>query len=236
MMLQRHAYMFLIVVATASALVASQSQADIASSDFAADSDGWALSGDPATPAPTYIATGGNPGGYIRGTDAVLNNTWYFDAPAKFLGNASASYGFTLTFDQRANGFGNAPFDWDDVVLTSPGLSLFYDITAPMPQIGAWTGYSVPLSEGPGWSLGSLGAGGVPTQVQFIQVLSNLTSLRIRGEFFSGIDTGDLDNVVLNGAVVPEASLAPLFALVVAGLASYRFLGHGVLHRRQRRS
>lgn len=216
----------LIFVATASALSTSQSTADvIATSDFSSNSDGWLLSGDPVNVAPTYVTTGGNPGGYIRGTDAVLNNTWYFDAPAKFRGDVSSSYGFTLTFDQRANGFGNAPFSWDDIILTSPGLSLFYDITAPMPQVVAWTGYSVPLAEGPGWSVGSLGAGGVPTQAQFMQVLSNLTSMRIRGEFFSGIDIGELDNVVLNGAAVPEASLVPFFGLVAASFAGCRIVG-----------
>ncbi len=54
------------------------------------------------------------------------------------------------------------------------------------------------LSATAGWKIGELN-GTVPTESEFQSVLSNLTSLQIRGEYISGADTGDLDNVILNG-------------------------------------
>jgi alkaline phosphatase D len=225
---RRRFFSCLLLVAGLPWLAPSQSNATVvASSDFSANIDGWTLTGDPSSTTPTHFAAGGNPGGYIQGADAVLNNTWYFNAPAKFLGNVSAAYGGALTFDQRANGFFNAPFNWDDIVLTSPALTLFFDITAPMPQIIPWTSYSVPLAEGPGWSLGGLGTGGMPTQAQFVQVLSNLTGLQIRGEFFSGFDTSDLDNVALITAI-PEASLLPLMGLALGALIVRAFIARAL--------
>jgi hypothetical protein len=216
----------LILIAAATGLAPSASNAGIiASSHFNLNHEGWFLSGDPTSPTPTYVAAGGNPGGFIRGADALVNNVWYFNAPGKFLGDVSASYGFTLTFDLRAQSFGNPPYNWDDVILISPTLSLYFDNTAAIPQAGPWTSYSVPLSEGTGWTVGSLGTGGTPTQAQFQQVLTNLSGLRIRGEFFSGPDSGDLDNVVLNGAnsAVPEPGSLTLFGLALAGLVGRAF-------------
>lgn len=71
----------------------------IASSTFDTDADGWTLSGDGINL--TWLATGGNPGGHIRGADDERGIGWHFDAPAKFLGDVSSAYGQLLTFDLR---------------------------------------------------------------------------------------------------------------------------------------
>src|SRR5438552_3647113 len=69
----------------------------IASSTFDIDDEGWivgefyALTG---SVTPTYVPTGGNPGGFIRTTDMLVWSA--FHAPAKFLGNMSAAYGGNL--------------------------------------------------------------------------------------------------------------------------------------------
>src|SRR4051812_50196857 len=77
----------------------------IASSTFDANDDGWIaneLGGSNNTL--TYHATGGNPGGYLNALDIEDGRTWSWVAPAKFLGNDSAAYGGTLTFDLREHG------------------------------------------------------------------------------------------------------------------------------------
>lgn len=182
-----------------------------ASSDFSSDAEGWLLYGDSVTSAPTYVATGGNPGGYINGTDKVLGGVWYFLAPAKFLGDNSTSYGQTLSFDLRMRGSGPLFAD-SDVILAGGGLSLHYDF-ASVPADLTWTPYSVVLSEAAGWKVGSL-SGPAATNAQMHSVLASVTSLKIRGEFITGPDNGDLDNVVLGAVPEPQT-----YAMMAAGLA-----------------
>ena len=199
-----------------------------ASSDFnTGTTDGWLLFGDSVTSAPTYVATGGVTGGYIHGTDAVLGGTWYWLAPAKFLDNDSASYGDALSFDLRMRGNGSL-FSDADVILQSGGTSLFYTFgtgTNLVPADTTWTPYSVLLSETAGWRVGSQN-GVLANQTQVMQVLANVTSLQIRGEFISGPDNGDLDHVLL--APIPEPET---WALMLAGLG---LIGAAARRRRAR--
>ena len=190
----------------AAVLVASHVHAAVAAvSDFSADNDGWVLAGDATTSTPTFVASGGNPGGFIRGFDQTVGGTWYWQAPAKFLGDRSASFGQPLTFDLRMRGSGTL-FDSSDVTLTGGGLTLHADLS-PIPQDIAWTGYTVRLNDTGGWKVGTL-TGPPATGPQIQQVLANLGTLRIRGEFISGSDNGDLDNVML---AVPEPHTYALF-------------------------
>ncbi len=197
----------------------------IATSTFDTGIDGWGLSGDSTTTVPTFIATGGNPGGYIHGVDQVEGGTWYFVAPSKFLGNDTAAYGQDLSFELRMRGDGPL-FDNSDVILSGGGLNLVFDTTA-IPQDQIWTSYTITLNENSGWKVGD-STGPAPTQAQFLSVLSDLTGLQIRGEFITGPDNGDLDNVTLGGAPVPEPSTLTLAGLAVFGL------GAGALCRRRR--
>lgn len=166
--------------------------------------DGWTVINDAI--GPTRIPTGGNPGGYLQAVDQFVGLTWYWVAPGKFLGDVSAAYGQPLTFDLRQHYADLNPllqFDEDDVVLSGNGLTLALDTPFNPDRIN-WTSYSVPLLASAGWRQTNIG-GAPATEAQLQSVLSNLASLRIRGEFFVGPDTGDLDNVVLNGVtVVPE--------------------------------
>jgi hypothetical protein len=185
----------------------SRSLADvIAVSDFGVDDEGWRISGDSTSATPTYVASGGNPGGYLRGFDQTVGNVWYWEAPAKFLGDVGAAYGFGLTFDQRMRGSGPL-FDDADVILEGAGLSLYLAVISPLPRDVEWTTYGAGLTEAAGWRVGSL-SGVLATGAQIRAVLGDLRRLRIRGEFITGPDDGDLDNVVLTGrsAVVPEPS------------------------------
>jgi hypothetical protein len=65
---------------------------------------------------------------------------------------------------------------------------------------GDWTSYSINLNASSGWHVSyssSLSGSTEATNDDIWQVLTNLTSLRIRGEYGSAAATGGLDNVVL---------------------------------------
>lgn len=163
-------------------------------STFDTDAEGWAVFGDAegGTATPDYNATGGNPGGYLSADDDVAGGTWYWDAPDAYLGNRSGSFERTLSFDLRQTATSNQ-FDNADLVLRGGGMELRFD-TAENPGTD-WTSYAVLLSTDAGWTVGDTEE--APTEAEFMAVLSDLTALRIRGEFRTGADTGSLDNVVL---------------------------------------
>lgn len=71
----------------------------IAISTFDSGNEGWLVVSTEGYVGPAdWSPTGGNPGGYIYDTD-MDDGGWGFLAPAKFLGNVSAAYGHTLSFD-----------------------------------------------------------------------------------------------------------------------------------------
>lgn len=177
-----------------------------ATSTFDVDADGWVMSGDSTTSVPTFMSTGGN--GYIHGTDQTTGGVWYWLAPTKFNGDNSAYQ--TLSFDLRMRGSGPL-FESSDVILEGAGTSLHYDF-AMVPANTSWTSYSVALNDTAGWRVGSL-SGAFATQAQILSVLGNTSALRIRGEFITGSDNGDLDNVIM--AAVPEPET---YAMMLAGL------------------
>jgi hypothetical protein len=195
-----------------------------AASTFDTGTDGWLLAGDATTAIPAWIATGGNPGGFVNGIDTVTGGVWYWQAPAAFLGDASSSYGQTLSFDLRMRGSGTL-FDASDVVLTGGGLSLHLDL-AVLPADSAWTRYSVTLSEAAPWKVGALDGPAV-TPAQLHAVLGSLAGLRIRGEFITGADNGDLDNVVLAAVPEPESWTLWLLGLALLRRTARRRLAGG---------
>jgi hypothetical protein len=186
-------------------------------SRFSTDSEGWFAQGDSQGPL-SFSPTGGNPGGHVFINDSVSGGVTYFGAPAAFLGNQSAAIGTALTFDlQQVFVGGAAQFDAADVVLTGGGLTLAFDTTTN-PANGSWTSYAVPLTAS-AWHVGTL-AGAAPTDTQFFDVMSSLTSLLIRAEYRTGADVGHLDNVVLQGSVVaiPEPDVAALLLVGLVGI------------------
>ena len=183
--------------------LAGQATVIVASSDFSSGIDGWLVSGDSTSATPVY-----NPAGYITADDDTTGGTWYWEAPAKFLGDRSLSYGETLSFELRQSNT-SSQFNNSDVILEGATISLHYN-HSPNPGT-TFTPYSIPLTEA-GWFVGSL-SGAAATQGQFQAVLADLDGLRIRGEFRSGPDTGALDNVVLTA--VPEPGAAGICAIAL---------------------
>lgn len=156
-------------------------------STFDADGEGWTVLGD--AESLVWRPTDGNPNGYIAARDRVEGDNWFWVAPAKFHGNMRGAYGSWLMFDLRQDRI-TQNFAPDDVVLVGGGITLTYDL--PNDPSTAWTAYRVALEEA-GWV--EAAARTPATREQMQTVLTSLTELRIRGEFFRGTDEGDLDNV-----------------------------------------
>ena len=175
----------------------------LAVSTFDVDAEGWTVTGDAqgGSPIPNYFPSGGNPGGYISATDDETGGIWYWQAPAKFLGNIAEAYGQVLRFDLRQSAL-TQQRDAPDVVLKGPGGTFYYD--TPNNPDKVWTPYTVVLSETSGWTKSD---GSIPTQAEMKALLSNVDTLRIRGEYRSAADTGDIDNVVLERVKTPSAQL-----------------------------
>ncbi|WP_245565159.1 laminin B domain-containing protein [Spirosoma spitsbergense] len=134
-----------------------------------------------------YSATGGNPGGYVYGIDDATG-FWYFVASTEFTTTVRKAYGLQLSFDLEQSAIDNQA-DADDIIITDGTLTLTHKTSYNPKTI--WTAYSVKLDETAGWKKGKVKA----TKAELQQVLQNLTSLKIRGEFRSGPDRGGLDNV-----------------------------------------
>jgi len=88
-------------------------------------------------------------------------------------------------------------------------LQLNYNNTK-VPIVGnVWRHHAIPLSPSPNWRRSSDGE--IATQTDFLNVLSNLTRVAIRGEFENGGETNYLDNVVFDtcspsGAIFPTSN------------------------------
>jgi len=126
----------------------------------------------------------------------VQGGTWYWTAPAQFVGEKSDYSGGELTFDiyqdNRSSQFSNG-----DVILEGTDTTLVYDFggTDSHPETD-WTSYTVPLEATEDWTVESLD-GEAATTEQFESVLDDVQRLEIRGEYVSGSDTGYLDNPTL---------------------------------------
>jgi hypothetical protein len=219
-------YSFAQVFAIALALCSSATIASAAAiSTFDIDSENWSVVSftNPnagnfsvlSTTAPTFHATGGNPGGYISTTDPD-NGDFMFSAPAKFLGNQSGAG--LLSYDLNYP-VGNLDYKPVDIMLTDGATRLLW-LSNPTPALGpSFTHVAVGLAPSANWHLGS-NSGATPTAGDFQAVLSNLTGLFISGEYTAGlIETPGLDNVKLS---VPEPSSLALLAIGSLAIASLR--------------
>ncbi|MFB6228170.1 MAG: laminin B domain-containing protein [Halobacteriales archaeon] len=169
-------------------------------STFEEDDEGWEISGDAqgSSTVPTFEDGTGTPAPSISAVDDVAGGVWYFSAPGKFLANKSAYYGGTLEYDLLQEYSGSASqFDSADIVLSGGGMTLTYDHgdASSHPgggDSGVWTSYTVTLAETDAWKKGD---GNSPSGSEMLTVLSDLTELRIRGEYRDGSDKGYLDTV-----------------------------------------
>lgn len=158
-------------------------------SAFDSDAQGWSTDKDARNFR--WESAGGNPGGFIAADDVGTGEYWRFAAPSNYLGDLSAYYGQTLSYQLKQLGTVGTVVNQSDIEIIGGGVTLEYR-TGQAPS-GDWTAYSVVLTEGAGWEVNNNPA----TEAQIRAALDNVTSLSIRGEFRVGADSCGLDNVVL---------------------------------------
>jgi hypothetical protein len=189
----------------------ADARAGFVTSTFDSDAEGWTTFNDANA---LYSSTFGNPAGSFEGIDRVNSVVWYFDAPAKFLGDQSSNFGAPLSYDIWVSDYNPANTVVGDVVIRGNGLQLKWREAAPVAD--AWTTQTVILDSTGGWERS---ADDVPaTEAELRLVLSNLQFLRIRGEYHSGPDHGFLDNVTLGTAPAPEPSSVALANIGLMGV------------------
>lgn len=159
-------------------------------STFDVDDEKWTATGDAVSQVPTYHASGGNPGGFIEIVDQAIEQTWYWVAPPKYLGDRSEAYGTFLTFELKQSAL-DRPYEQVDVRISGGGGTLVKRFGSP-PGLD-WTLYFLALDVTGGWVVEATNAPATQEQIQ--STLDSLISLQIRGEYRIGADTGGLDNV-----------------------------------------
>ena len=181
-------------------------------SRFDSSTEGWwaTLDGTPCQ----FLATGGLPGGCIESVDKGAGNIameFFFVASEKYRGNVSAAIDGWLQFDvfprsqfTVGKGLYLLPHE-TDILLSGEDISLGCCLPH-RPKLNQWNSYKIPLSTAAGWYRLNMTDGwyhqkrsncAPASEDDLRRVLSNLTDLRIRGEYFGGSDSGRLDNVRL---------------------------------------
>lgn len=184
-------------------------------SDFNVNSDGWQkYAGADAATVLSYSATGGVGGtGAIVLDDPANGKDDYFLAPAKFLGNMSAYYGGTLSFDLKLNPNWSTVYTVAMVVLTgtynlSP-LSIGYlPPSGQYPNATNFTSFTFTLDPTTAWKhtdSNDLITGTTATTAEIQAVLGSLSALRIWGDWTTSPDHDVLDNVALTAIPEPAA-------------------------------
>lgn len=165
-----------------------------ASSLFEGDDEAWVIAGNGDSTRPQFKATGGNQNGNLCATDLAPGDVFYFVAPAKYLGTVTDVFGKRLTFDLKTSSQFNL-LKGRDVVLNGGGLGLVQNIKAVPGQ--DWTPYAFRLDEASGWLVEDSNSRGEPASAEQVKtVLTNLTAIRIRGDYVDGqSDETCIDNV-----------------------------------------
>lgn len=180
--------------------VSSGAHAGVVLSSFDDSLEGWVKgpTSDP-TSVLVHVSAGGNPGGFARYTEGATGGIDYFEAPPAFHGNLAGFLGGTLSYDIRTTATTNLTVN-PDVVLVGGGLTLVRLVGNPTLS---FTTLTADLAPG-GWRVSTLG-GSVATEAQLLQVLTNVSSFRIRSDYRSGAETISLDNVTLTAIPEPAA-------------------------------
>ena len=205
----------------------------IVGSDFLTGDEGWTIIGNAkagAVTAPQFepYHRGKLFNYYIYAKDEIINHSkfgeqdkslWYFNAPAKFLGNKGAAYGGHISF--------SIGMFAGDIASLSKGINL---VELECKECGYNTGirlahrfskihfkhaiahFKIELLETANWlkdPQDSLKQWTAPSKCEFLQVLSRLSGLRVLGDITTWYETVALDNVFLSNTknIVPACAM-----------------------------
>jgi autotransporter-associated beta strand protein len=165
--------------------------------------------------APSHVATGGNPGGFIRTTDLDSGiNT--FAAPVDFVSGLTGAIGATLSYDLTYVGIGN--YFPRDVILEGGGIRLLWKSPVPLIPTAEWTRIALRFAPSTQWRVGT-DAGRLATSSDFLTVLANPTGLFLAAEYTSnGADLTSIDNVSVTPSAIPVIFAQP--AIIPSGTNS----------------
>lgn len=181
------------LVAIGMAAVASGRLASAIYSGFAQDLEGWGVVDDGVI----SWSTQGLPSGSAKIEDLGVGGTYFYRAPAPYLGAKEGYWGGNLSWNLRVNFNNGWGPEFADARLVGTFGSLHWQGTAPIPN--EWTVRQVFLDSRTPWRFGSL-SGALATDSQIRAVLSSLTGLHLRGEYDS-VSLGEfslLDGVFLS--------------------------------------
>jgi hypothetical protein len=194
----------------------------IVGSDFLSGDEGWTIIGNAKAGAVTVPEFEPYHRGklfnyYIYAKDDIINHSkfgeqdkslWYFNAPAKFLGNRVAAYGGHISFSigmfagdiASLNRGGNlVELECKDCGYKT-GITLVYRFSKIHFERKI-ANFKIELVETANWlkdPQDSLKQWTVPSKCEFLQVLSRLSGLRILGDITTWYETVALDNVFLS--------------------------------------
>jgi RHS repeat-associated protein len=154
-------------------------------SDFSTNADGWTANNGGEM---KFVATGGDPGGYLEVTDTANSPDFAVLAPQRFLGDLSTFDGGQLSFDLRTiSHLSGVCFD-DAIPLTIESTSGIAAYTIPLAKSpDSWSKFSVPLNAAT-WG---------KTDKEWQRILSDVTQIRIEIEMWCSVDTSGFDNFSL---------------------------------------
>lgn len=165
------------------------------SSTFTTGAESWTSVNEPSGTAPAiyWQSGGGYPGGCIMGTDGSAG-TWYFVSPSTFSGDLSAYYGCNIEYSIKQNTNLSQYNAADIMIVSTDGSRLVYDVSSA-PSL-SFTTVTVPLTAGQ-WKNTTI-FGSVATAAEMNTALSNVASIRIRGDYSTVTSESVwLDNVKL---------------------------------------
>tara|TARA_R110000868_G_scaffold241497_2_gene496277 strand:+ start:14512 stop:15153 length:642 start_codon:yes stop_codon:yes gene_type:complete len=179
---------------------------------FDSDAQGWGIFSDGRDFQ--WDGTIGNNGlGAIRAVDITAGNYWFFSAPTTDLGDLSALYGNSISYDILGIQGNQNIDDRADIILSGGGIQI--GIAAGVaPVLGQWTSWDILVDASADWKIVSSATSATlsstdATEADFQTVLANLSNLYIRGEYTSGGDQSAIDNVNF----VPAPSTLALLGL-----------------------
>ena len=128
---------------------------------------------------------------------------FFFTAPRKYLGDIATTYGKSLSY---ALGTENIPGEWysdADILMFGRNGKVLVKRFPQLIRSGRWVKYEVAMVEDQ-WHLDNV-FGPIPTRQLFLETLTDVSALWIRGENFWGIDSTYFDDFRLESDYLTDS-------------------------------